>query len=174
MAAHWLRHGRGKADRARLAINGMGAVATGIALAIILLAKFTEGAWLTVLVIPATLLLLRLAHRYYAALDRQLLHGHDAPLDLSRPRPPHLLIPIGRWDRVARRRVTFAMRLSRDVTALHCTELEGPDAEEHEKAIRERLGAPASTAPPPMPACPRPRCWCAPRPTAACSARCCA
>ena len=30
----------------------------------------------------------------------------------------------------------FAMRLSGDVTALHCTELEGPDAEEHEKAMR--------------------------------------
>ncbi len=136
MAAHWWRHGRGNADRARLAINGIGAVATGLALLIILAAKFTEGAWLTVLVIPATLLLLWLVHRYYTGLDRQLLPGDDTPLDLARPRAPHLLIPIGRWDRVAEKAVMFAMRLSCDVTALHCTELDGPDAAEHEKTIR--------------------------------------
>ena len=136
MAAHWHRNGRGHADRARLWINGVGAVATGLALAIILAAKFTEGAWLTVIVIPATLLVLRAVHRYYAGLDRQLLESHDAPLDLRRHQPPRLIIPIARWDRVARNAVAFAMELSPDVTALHCTELEGPDAEEHEKSIR--------------------------------------
>ncbi len=137
MAAHWWRAGHGGANRARLAINGLGALATGTALLIILAAKFTEGAWLTVLVIPATLFGLHAVHRYYAALDRQLLPGSDAPLDLSRPQPPHLLIPIGRWDRVAHKAVSFAMRLSCDVTALHCTELEGPDADEHERSLRQ-------------------------------------
>ncbi len=136
MAAHWRRERRGRADSLRLWINGIGAVATGLALAIILAAKFTEGAWLTVLVIPLTLLLLRAVHRYYATLDRQLLQGQEAPLDLHRHEPPRLIIPISRWDRVARNAVTFAIRLSPDVTALHCTELEGPDAEEHEKSIR--------------------------------------
>ena len=42
MAMHWVRHGRGAADHARLAVNGVGALATGVALAVILLAKFTE------------------------------------------------------------------------------------------------------------------------------------
>ena len=136
MAAHWRREKRGRADHLRLWINGVGAVATGLALAIILAAKFTEGAWLTVLVIPLTLVLLHAVHRYYAALDRQLLQGHEAPLHLHRYEPPRLIIPIARWDRVARNAVTFAMGLSPDVTALHCTELEGPDAEEHEKSLR--------------------------------------
>ncbi len=135
MATHWRRKGQGGADRLRLLVNGAGAVATGAALAIILLAKFTEGAWLTVLVIPAALLVLHAVHRYYAGLDRQLL-SDAAPLDLRHPRPPVLLIPIARWDRVAEKAVLFAMRLSSDVTALHCTELEGPDAEEQAKSIR--------------------------------------
>ena len=52
MAAHWRREGKGHADRLRLWVNGLGAVATGAALAIILIAKFAEGAWLTILVIP--------------------------------------------------------------------------------------------------------------------------
>ncbi len=138
MAAHWHRNGHGRADRTRLWINGVGAVSTGLALAIILAAKFTEGAWLTVVVIPATLLLLRGVHHYYAGLDRQLLQSHDAPLDLHRYRPPRVIIPIARWDRVARNAVSFALGLSPDVTALHCTELEGPDAEEQEKSIRSQ------------------------------------
>ena len=75
MAMHWRRQGSGHADRARLWINGVGALATGAALAIILAAKFVEGAWLTIIVIPATLVLLRVVHRYYANLDRQLLSG---------------------------------------------------------------------------------------------------
>ena len=136
MAMHWMRQAGGHADRARLAINGVGAVATGIALAIILVAKFTEGAWLTIIVIPATLVLLRVVHRYYANLDRQLLSGRERRLDLREHEPPLVLIPIGRWDRISRKAVTYALKLSPDVTALHCTDLEGPDVQEQETRIR--------------------------------------
>ena len=136
MAVHWRRHGRGGADRVRLGVNGFGALATGTALLIILVAKFTEGAWLTVVVIPATLLLLSLVHRYYAALDRQLLDGSEARLDLADHAPPLVVLPVGRWDRISRRAVAYAARLSPDITALHCTDLDGPDAERHESRIR--------------------------------------
>ena len=46
-----------KGARLSLAINATGAVATGVALAIILVAKFVEGAWVTLLLIPAAVLL---------------------------------------------------------------------------------------------------------------------
>jgi amino acid transporter len=92
MAAHWWhalhRDGQGQqrsgsesgvgrhAVRAKLVINGVGAIATGIALAIIIAAKFLEGAWLTVIVIPSTVLVLRSIHKYYDRVDRQeLLEG---------------------------------------------------------------------------------------------------
>ena len=51
----------------------------GAALLVILLAKFVEGAWLTIVVIPLTLLLLRLTRHYYDTLDRQL-----QPAELTR------------------------------------------------------------------------------------------
>ena len=136
MAAHWHRVGAGGANRLRLGINGFGAIATGAALAIILLAKFVEGAWLTIVVIPATLGLLRLVHSYYARLDRLLLRGSQRRLDLREHTPPLAVIPVARWDQVSQKAVTYALRLSPDVTALHCTDLEGPDAEEHETRIR--------------------------------------
>ena len=137
MAAHWRREARGHADRARLWINGVGALATAAALAIILLAKFTEGAWLTIIVIPLTLGLLKLTRHYYLNLDRQLLSGARQRVDVREHAPPVALIPVGRWDRISQKAVSYALRLSPDVTALHCTDLEGPEAEQDANRIRE-------------------------------------
>ncbi len=94
----------------------------------ILVAKFAEGAWLTLLVIPATFLGLRAIRRYYDALQRQVLRGADRVLDLSgEMRPPLVLLPLGQWDRMAAHAVTVALRMSPDVVAVHVTETEGPD-----------------------------------------------
>jgi len=155
MAAHWRREARGHADRGRLWINGLGALATGAALAIILVAKFTEGAWLTILIIPLTLMLLKLTRRYYRDLERQVLLGSRRSMDLRDHAPPSVLIPLERWDRMAHRAVHMASRLSPDVVALHLNDLDGPDAEEHETRLRgewarfvERPAAAAGLAPP--------------------------
>jgi hypothetical protein len=137
MAGHWHREGKGHADRLRLWINGLGALATLAALAIILLAKFAEGAWLTILVVPLTLGLLKLTRHYYVNLDRQLLTGSRQRVDIREHAPPLVLIPVGRWDRISQKAVTFALRLSPDVTALHCTDLEGPDTEKDANRIRD-------------------------------------
>ncbi len=137
MAVHWYRTGAAR-DRGRLAINGVGALSTLIALAIILVAKFDEGAWLTVVVIPATLLMLRLVNRYYDNLNRQLLGPAERQLDLAAHAPPLVLLPFGRWDRVSQNALAFALRLSPDVVAFHCTDLAGPDAEEAVARIEEQ------------------------------------
>ena len=136
MAMHWRREGRGHADRARLGINGLGALSTGTALAVILVAKFTEGAWLTLIIIPLTFLLLRLTRRYYRDLERQVLAGSRRRMDLRDHAPPCVVIPLERWDRMAQRAVQVSARLSPDVVALHLTDLEGPDAAEHETRLR--------------------------------------
>ncbi len=151
MAAHWWRFLRGdsagkdaapgqggrSATRARLLINGVGALATGVALAIILLAKFTEGAWLTVIIVPLTLLGLWAVHRYYAGIDRQVLDGVHRRIDMTRREPPVALVPIARWDRLSRKAVEYALRLSTSVTALHVTSLEGPDMDSKEQTLRQ-------------------------------------
>ena len=148
MAMHWWRARRERAPqssaatrmpvlRAKLAINGIGAVATGTALVIILLAKFIEGAWITVLIIPLAILLLKSVHRYYEDLDRQILHGSDRPLDLRQREAPIVFVPLKRWDRLARKAVEYAMRISPDVTALHFTALEGPEADDPELALQK-------------------------------------
>ena len=150
MAVHWHRQPASHANRLRLAVNGLGAGTTGAALVIIMVAKFVEGAWLTLLVIPLTLGLLKLIRRYYRDLEHQVLSGSRRALDLGEHAAPAVIIPLERWDRMAHRAIQTAIRLSPDVVALHLTDLDGPGAVAHEAHLREEwarfVQRPASTA----------------------------
>ncbi len=137
-----------------MGLDGLGSAAYGPEAAI-LAAKFVEGAWLTVIVIPSTVLLLRTIRSYYEKVDRQILIGHHRRLDLRQHAPPIALIPIQRWDRVAREAIRYALCMSPDVTALHFIDLEGPDVADHDAHLRsewhrfvERPSAEAGLNPP--------------------------
>lgn len=121
--------------RGRLWINGIGAVATGAALVIILLAKFTEGAWIVVLAIPALLFLFRSIHHYYEHVSRQLCRTQ--PLSLSDNPPPVVLIPMRQWDRLTSKALRFALWLSQDLVAVHLHNLSGDAADEEERRLAE-------------------------------------
>ena len=141
MAVHWARQpsgidGRRLGHRVRLGINATGAAATGASLAVILVAKFVEGAWITVLTIPLVLALLKLIKRYYTQIDRQLID--EGPIALSDLAPPIVIVPIREWNRLAERAVQYALRLSNEIIAVHLTRLEGPDADEHAERLRRR------------------------------------
>lgn len=133
MAVHWYRAGAG--NRVSLAINGLGALATGAALAIILAAKFVEGAWITVLIIPLVFLLLSAIKRYYDRLSSRLRTGR---IDFTDREPPIVLIPIERWDRLVDKALKFAMQLTPDVIAIHLVALEGDDVEDRSASLRKR------------------------------------
>ncbi|HEX5462703.1 MAG TPA: APC family permease [Steroidobacteraceae bacterium] len=142
MVLHWHRelHAAGAAaDRhrygAQLAINGMGAAATSVALLIIIVAKFSEGAWITLLAIPATILVLRLVKRYYARLDAQL--REERPLNLRNREPPLVLVATAGWNKLTDRALQFALRISPDILAVHFTELGGSEADGPEGALRQ-------------------------------------
>jgi len=142
MAIHWWRalkapeatQGRGRL-RLSLVVNGVGAVSTATALAIILAAKFVEGAWITVIVIPLVFLLLSAIKRYYDHLSSRLRTGR---IDFEDRRPPIVLIPIERWDRLVDKALKFAMQLTPDVIAIHLVALEGDDAEDRSASLRKR------------------------------------
>jgi amino acid transporter len=120
--------------RLRFWINGTGAVTTGIALAVILLAKFVEGAWITILAIPALLTLFFFIQRHYARVDAEITR--EKPLDLSNNPKPIVLIPIRRWDNLTAKALRFAMWLSNDVHAVHVTNLSGQEADDEAEKVR--------------------------------------
>jgi hypothetical protein len=67
---HWrLREPRW---RSGLVINGVGALATTLVTAVILISKFTEGAWIPALVIPLLVLLFKGIHHHYETVDRAM------------------------------------------------------------------------------------------------------
>jgi amino acid transporter len=156
MAMHWTRAQR-QAGSARVQlkrfVNGLGAVATGTALAIIIVAKFVEGAWITILVIPLLFGLMRTIHQRYASVRRQLSYG---PLRyLAHHNPPAVMLPMESWNAVAAKALHFAMSLSANVLAVHLSALEGPEGDENEAELRSdwerNVVAPAQQAGIPVP-----------------------
>lgn len=154
MVMHWWRgRGREKGGRRHLLVNGLGAAMTAIALAVIIAAKFLEGAWITLLAIPLLILLFKVIHGYYARVDREL--WEPRPLELDKNDPPVVVIPTESWNRLTRKALRFAMLLSPGVIAVHLSELEGEDAKEETRTLWERwevdVQQPARQAGLPMP-----------------------
>src|SRR3954453_7439894 len=141
MVVHWRRELSGEISprdrhrhRTSLAINALGTILTALALVIIVVSKFMEGAWITILVIPCIIVLLIEVKRYYTHLDSQI---HDnPPLDIGHLEPPVVLVTTEGWNKLTDRAISFAMRLSPDVAAIHLTALAGPEVDEKRNVLR--------------------------------------
>ncbi len=116
MVAHWHRV-RGPGSGRSMFVNGLGAVATGITVAVVLMAKFTEGAWITVLLIPGLILMMRMVKRHYEHVAREI--DCDTPLSLAGLQPPLVVLPIDRWSRITQKGLRIALALSSEIVALH-------------------------------------------------------
>lgn len=112
MLAHWHRQGWRKHLRPLL-LNGLGTFATAVTLIVIAVAKFCEGAWLTLVVLPLLLALFYAIRRHHERIERQT--AAEGPLDLSRLREPLVVVPVKRLDRVARRALQCALSMSPQV-----------------------------------------------------------
>jgi amino acid transporter len=139
MVAHW-RRVKGPRSRLYLTINVCGAAATGATLLVILASKFTEGAWISTLLVVGTFLTFRAVRRHYRQLDAEV--RTRTPLDLSPLEPPIVVVPVRRWDRVARQGLRFALNISSEVYALQVL-LGDPRAEDLSAAWPELVEEPA-------------------------------
>ncbi|HEX3865486.1 MAG TPA: APC family permease [Gemmatimonadaceae bacterium] len=112
MVVHWKRVGGPHATRSRI-LNGAGAVATAATLVVVIVSKFLEGAWITVLIVPALVMLLRAVRAQEDRIDRET--DVDGPLQLDQPPPPIVVVPVKRLNRVARKALRLAVSMSPDV-----------------------------------------------------------
>jgi len=143
MVAHWRRLLRDKRRGAecrrlwlQLGINAIGAATTITALVVIVVAKFAEGGWITIVAIPCVVVLQKAIKRYYDDIDDRL--RDEGPLEFRQSKPPIVLVPIREWNRLTDGALRLAMEISPDVTAVHLAALEGPDVKESEKQLREQ------------------------------------
>ncbi|HZS37847.1 MAG TPA: APC family permease [Polyangia bacterium] len=116
MVMHWWRE-RGRHWRKSLVVNAVGAIATCATVAVVLVAKFFEGAWITALVLGLVLLLFSRVRAHYAAIAREI--ATDEPLDLAGlDAQPIVVVPLRGWSRVTQKALRFALKLSPDVRAV--------------------------------------------------------
>lgn len=116
MVVYWWRKNNPQAYL-KLFINALGAITTAIALIIIIVAKFMEGAWIIVLVSPLLALLFMQIRRHYNKINREIHQSLE--LQVSKLEPPVVIIPIHGWDCVAEKAVRFGLLISDDVTAVY-------------------------------------------------------
>jgi len=116
MVFHW-RRVRGPHAGRYMFVNGLGAVVTGITVVVVLVAKFLDGAWITVLLIPLLLLLMYAVHRHYLRVSEEV--ADSTPLDLIHFRPALVVVPVERWSAIVKKAITFALSISPDVIGLH-------------------------------------------------------
>ena len=122
MVAHWWRKGKALG---RMFVNGLGALATGITTLVVLVAKFVECAWITALLIALMILFMRMVHRHYVRVGKEI--NLDRPIQVAEAAEPIVVVPVDRWSRVSEKAICFAISLSSDVRALHVQTTDQPD-----------------------------------------------
>jgi len=122
MVMHWKREG---GHPFRMFANGLGAVATGITVVVVLLAKFTEGAWITALLVALMIVFMHSVKRHYVRVDREVFL--DRPIQPAQLQEPIVVVPIDRWSRITEKALSFALSMSNDIRCLHVQVADEPD-----------------------------------------------
>jgi len=91
MVRYWKRV-RDPGWRRRAAVNAVGAAATGVVAAIVIVTKFAAGAWLVTIAIPLLVLACYGIRRHYRGIARRLHAGADAVVAAPPPRNSTLLL----------------------------------------------------------------------------------
>jgi hypothetical protein len=124
MVMHWKKAG-GAGSGKSMAVNALGAIATGITVLVVLVAKFTEGAWITLLLIPGLMLSMRMVKGHYDQVARET--KTDTPVSPRDIKPPLVVLPVAWWSRVSHKALRFAWALSPEIKVVHVDSGEGTD-----------------------------------------------
>jgi amino acid transporter len=111
-----LRYNKGW--RLKMFINGFGAVCTAIVTVVFAVTKFTEGAWLVLILIPLLVALFFTIHHHYKDLAHHLTLDKFSGLPARRTRH-RVILPVSGIHQGALEALRYAKLLSDDVTAIH-------------------------------------------------------
>jgi amino acid transporter len=112
MVRHWQRElatGAGGAKRAAIrrsqAINATGGTFTGIVLIIVLITKFTHGAWIVTIAMPLLFLTMKAIRRHYDHVSAEIA---PTPAGVNLPSRIHAIVPVSRLQMPTLQALAFA------------------------------------------------------------------
>ncbi|MGO3328479.1 APC family permease [Gordonia sp. (in: high G+C Gram-positive bacteria)] len=121
MVRHWTRHLKTETDpdaRARMIrsrlINAVGMVMTGVVLVIVLITKFTAGAWMAILAMLLLFVVMKLIHRHYSSVERELEYADEGG-DEVLPSRTHSIVLVSSLHLPTRRALRYARATRPDV-----------------------------------------------------------
>jgi hypothetical protein len=128
-------------------VNGLGGFATATTVGVVTVAKFAEGAWVTVLLIPGMMGLMYAIRRHYRQVEAEVQSPGE--LKWTNLCDPLVVVPIFSWNKISQKGMRFALTLSSEITALHieCSNDKG-DFVEH---WRQNVEVPVKAANRPLP-----------------------
>ncbi|MFI7004974.1 APC family permease [Streptomyces sp. NPDC050145] len=131
MVRHW-RAQRGRGRWGKAALNGFGALLTGVSAVVVTATKFEDGAWLIVIALPVLVVAFETVHRAYTRIGERLGLGRI-------PEPPHrdrsvVIVPVSSLSRLTCEALNAAASLGDEVRAVTVCH---PDAEDraHTEAL---------------------------------------
>jgi len=115
MVRHWTRELRTEPEPAKRAqmirarvVNSIGFVMTGTVLIVVLLTKFTHGAWIAILAMIFVFIVMRAIHKHYDTVRKELALGTDAEAARALPSRVHALVLVSHLHRPTMRALAYA------------------------------------------------------------------
>jgi amino acid transporter len=123
MVKHWLKEKDAPHRGIKMFLNGLGGTATGITLVVVLVAKFTSGAWVTALLVPILIGMMLAIKKHYQWVAVEV--AEPTRLRVAGLEAPMVVIPMAKWDKLAEKALRFGMTLSPSLKVVHVDNGEG-------------------------------------------------
>jgi amino acid transporter len=142
MVRHWNRELATATDtRTRLSIqrsrliNAAGAVLTAVVLVVVMITKFTHGAYLVVIAIPVLYVVMRGIHRHYTHVREELLPDEESELLPSRV---HAIVLVSTLHKPSQRAIAFARATRPDTLTAITVNVDDHDTRELQRQWEQR------------------------------------
>jgi hypothetical protein len=133
MFKRWMTHKEGS-WRHKALINGFGTVITAVTCVIIAVSKFTHGAWIVLICIPALVFLMTHIKRHYDHVRKNLIIEESASsLIFEKPPRNHILLPVQSINKSFIKGLNYALSLNGEMEVYHVS----TDKEATEKLVMQ-------------------------------------
>ncbi|MCL5429412.1 MAG: APC family permease [Chloroflexi bacterium] len=115
--------------RLKMIINSFGGLCTGIVMVVFAVTKFSQGAWVIIILLPVLVMIFFTIKHHYKDLAKRLsLQHYKKPVAIRKQK---VIVPVSGVHRGTLEAVRFAKSISNDITAVHVA----VDAAEGEKTL---------------------------------------